>query len=60
MGTMHIFVIQTGLVLETISFWHLVGQLKNFASMINFPLMHGRFNKPSGGGSRGGEGVVIP
>ena len=52
----YFFVIQTGLFLETISFWHLVGQLNNFASMINFPLVQGRSNKPPGGGSTGRGG----
>ena len=60
MDTMHFFLIQTGLFLETISFWYLVGQLNNSAPMINFPLVQGRSNKTLGGGSGGGGVVVIP
>ena len=47
MDTMQFYVIQTGLFSETISFWHLVVPLNNFASMSNCPLVHGKSDKPT-------------
>ena len=60
MDTMHNFVIQTGLFLETIFIWHLVVQLNNFASMRNCPWVQGRSNKPPGVGSGGSYSMILP
>ena len=44
-GHHEFYVIQTGLFLETISFWHLVVPLNTFASMSKCPWVKGKHNK---------------
>ena len=46
MDTIQFYVIQTVVFSETISFWHLVVPLNNFASISNCLLMQGKSNKP--------------
>ena len=46
MDTIQFYVIQTVVFSETISFWHLVVPLNNFASISNCVLMQGKSNKP--------------
>ena len=63
---------QTGLFLETISLWHLVVPLNNFAFMSSCPWVHGRSNKPLslprcmcvcvcvGGGGANSYSMILP
>ena len=46
MDTIQFYVIQTVVFSETISFWHLVVPLNNFASISNCIWMQGKSNKP--------------
>ena len=67
MDTMQFNVIQTGLVLETIFFGHLVVPLNNFAPVSNCPWVQGKSNSPlprcvCGGGGGGGNSysMILP
>ena len=44
--TLQFYISQTGLFSETISFWHLVVPLNNFASMSNCHCVQGNAKKP--------------